>query len=109
MRKVNTSASVRLNVFRFAALSLLLASAAAFAENPAVRADSANEGANGTQAVGRYELARRSMAGKPPAAAAQTGRVYLEDYDRIPQTVTRHYPTKAHWLGQKEKAKKSNR
>ena len=109
MRKINTSASPRLNVFKFAMLSLLLTSATAYAETPAKRADTANERANGTQTVGRYEMARRKMAGKAPAAAAKPGRVYLEDYERLPQTVTRQYPTKAYWLGQKDKAKKSGR
>lgn len=109
MRKITTSASPRLNVFKFAMLSLLLTSATAFAESPADRADPANERTNGTQPAGRYEMARRKMAGKPRAATAQTGRVYLEDYDRLPQTVTRQYPTKAYWLGQKDKSRKSDR
>jgi hypothetical protein len=109
MRKINTSSSPRLDVVKFAILSLLLTSATAFAESPADRADTASERASSTQPAGRYEMARRKMAGKPPAATAQTDRVYLEDYERLPQTVTRQYPTKAYWLGQKDKARKSDR
>lgn len=112
MRKVYHKGSTCLNVIRFATLSLLLTATTAFAEKPVDRADRANERASSHQTVGRYEMARRKMAGKTPAAgatSAATARVYLEDYERVPQTVTRHYPTKAYWLGQKGKAKKSGR
>jgi len=109
MRNINTSSSPRLNVVKFAMLSLLLTSASTFAATPADRPDPANERASSTQPAGRYEMARRKMAGKPPAATAQADRVYLEDYDRLPQTVTRQYPTKAYLLGQKDKARKSDR
>jgi hypothetical protein len=112
MRKMNTNRSTRLNRIRFAMLSLLLTVATAVAETPVDRTDRANEATNSQQTVGRYEMARRRMAAKTPAAgstSAPTARVYLEDYERVPQTVKRQYPTKAYWLGHKGKAKKSER
>lgn len=112
MHQINIKGSKHRNPIRLVTLSLLLTAATAIAETPVDRSERANEGATSQQTVGRYELARRKLAGKTPAAnatSAPTARVYLKDYERLPQTVTREYPTKAYWLGQKGKAKKSGR
>lgn len=45
---------------------------------------------------------RRTFSSKAPATAKvnESGKVYLEDYQRVPQAVGRKHPTQPHVLGQ---------
>jgi len=115
MRSITKRGFGLLTRIQLAAL-LLLTSGTMVAGVPAGKLDNADSEAtsaqgqaNSVQSVGRYELARRKLAARPPAAqSAVTGnrRVYLEDYQRLPQTVTRQYPTEAYVLGKKGKPRK---
>jgi len=83
---------------------ILLVSTSSFAATPAAPAADVSQ-ANGqpvsSQSVGRNEaITRQQSASKTPGSsgAATAARVYLDDYQRLPQSVNRHYPTKPHWL-----------
>ena len=101
-------------------LLALVASADVFAEvrtTPIDEAASINgAGRNGEQVASlgtaRADAvfkAQKSYAGAPARAeAGTTARVYLDDYQRIPQRVTRQHPTKPYWLGKKNPSRQGS-
>jgi hypothetical protein len=101
-------------------LLALVASADVFAESRTTPIDEAvsinDAGRNGEQAAslgtapaGAVLKAQKSYAGAPAKPeAGTTARVYLDDYQRIPQQVTRQHPTKPHWLGKKNPSRQGS-
>ena len=55
------------------------------------------------------DAAQAAAAAPAPARSvpAPSARVYLDDYQRIPQMVTRQYPTKTYWVGSKRAQSKA--
>lgn len=91
MRRIasHRSATVIAGVFLLA----FVAAADTFAADPVATTDAAQPAA-----------AAPAPAGSVPAPSA---RVYLDDYQRIPQMVTRQYPTKTYWVGSKRAQSKA--
>jgi hypothetical protein len=93
-----------------AVLFVVLTSANVFAEThgvtvgEALRAGEQNRGAQ-TQAVKRIDLRKQSATRQPGLAKHTAERVYLDDYQLLPQAATRKYPTEAHYIGQKGKTR----
>jgi len=57
------------------------------------------------QEVDPYEAIKRKKSTKQVSSnskPANTGRVFLDDYDRVPFTVSKPHSTKMLWLGQKD-------
>jgi hypothetical protein len=50
-----------------------------------------------------YSARASAQSGLTPSA-----RVYLDDYQRIPQRVTRQHPTKPYWLGKKNPSRQGS-
>jgi len=117
MRKINSHGSN--TVIAGVLLLALLTSANVLAETPLTPGDEAmrlnDPGRNGEQAAslgttGSDEAYRRqpaSAGGSAKSRSATTARVFLDDYQRIPQRVTKQYPTKPYWLGAKKGQGKS--
>jgi hypothetical protein len=60
------------------------------------------------QSAGQYSAVERRQPGTTTpgkASAAGAKRVYLDDYQLIPQAVTKKRPTEMVWLGQKSKTR----
>lgn len=115
MRKINSRGS---NTVLVGVLFLaLLTSANALAETPLNAGDEAvrlNDPAlNGAQAASLGTTGSDEAYKRQPANAsgqsrpATTARVFLDDYQRIPQRVTKQYPTKPYWVGAKKDQGKS--
>jgi hypothetical protein len=71
-------------------------------------ASSARDEAVSIQPAGRQGAVERRQSGARSAGDAGTaaaGRVYLDDYQLLPQTVTKPRPTRMVWLGQKNKTR----
>jgi hypothetical protein len=117
MRKINSHGSN--TVMAGVLLLALLTSANVLAEPRPSPADDAmglnDPGRNSAQAAnlgttGSDEAYRRQPASKGASArsrSATTARVFLDDYQRIPQRVTKQYPTKPYWVGAKKDQGKS--
>jgi len=91
-------------------LMVLLASTPVFAASPAAtvgQAMAGNERVASVQPAGRYEtLKRQEVRAKKSGKSAQADstRVYLDDYQKVPEAVTRQRSTETVWLGQKNKS-----
>lgn len=117
MRKINSQGSN--TVMAGVLLLALLTSANVLAETPLTPNDAAmrlnDPGRNGAQAAslgttGSAEALQRQPASAGASAkskSATTARVFLDDYQRIPQRVTKQHPTKPYWVGAKKDQGKS--
>jgi hypothetical protein len=61
--------------------------------------------ASAEEALTRLPYSARASAQSRPTTSA---RVYLDDYQRIPQQVTKQHPTKPHWLGKKNPSRQGS-
>lgn len=114
MLKINSHGS---NTLLVGVLFLaLLTSANALAETPLSPGDGAmrlnDPGHNSAPAArlgttGFDKAYRRQPATSAQSKPATTARVFLDDYQRIPQRVTKQYPTKPYWIGAKKGQGKS--
>jgi hypothetical protein len=92
-------------------LLALLTSAPVFAASQEATADgvmSANQRAASSQSMGRYATLKQRQASAKKAGnpgQADGGRVYLDEYERVPQAVTRKRSTETVWLGKNGKSK----
>jgi hypothetical protein len=92
-------------------LAALLASTPVFAASPGATTDqktASGQRVESVQPTGRYESLRQPYYGSKKSAnsrQADAGRVYLDDYQKVPEAVTRKRSTEAVWLGQKDKSK----
>ena len=59
--------------------------------------------------AGPADAAQAAAAAPAPARSvpAPSARVFLDDYQRIPQMVTKQYPTKTYWVGAKRAQSKT--
>jgi hypothetical protein len=59
--------------------------------------------------VAPVDAAQPVAGARAPARSVPTtsARVYLDDYQRIPQMVTKQYPTKTYWIGAKRAQSKA--
>ena len=93
-----------------AVLMVLLASAPAFAASQGGIEDQAmvaNQRLVNSSA-GRYEAINRPRYGAQKSDTSNqrdSKRVYLDDYQMVPEAVTKKRPTEAVWLGQKNKSR----
>jgi hypothetical protein len=92
-------------------LAALLASTPVFAASPGATTDqpmASGQRVANVQPTGRHESLRQPYYGSKKSAnsrQADAGRVYLDDYQKVPEAVTRKRSTEAVWLGQKDKSK----
>lgn len=92
-------------------LMVLLTSTPVFAASPAVtvgQAMAGNDRVANVQPAGRYETLKRQQSRAKKSGRseqADTVRVYLDDYQKVPQAVTRQRSTETVWLGQKKKSR----
>jgi hypothetical protein len=117
MRKINSHGSNTLLVGVF--FLALLTSANVSAEKQLTPGDEAmrlnDPVRNGQQAASlgatgldkAYRRQPASAAASAQARSTATARVFLDDYQRIPQRVTKQYPTKTYWIGAKKDQGKS--
>jgi phosphoketolase len=67
-----------------------------------------NDRVANVQPAGRYETLKRQQSGAKKSGRseqADTVRVYLDDYQKVPEAVTRQRSTETVWLGQKKKSR----
>ena len=94
-----------------AVLMILLASSPAFAVSPghtAGQAGSVVQGSDNAVPAGRSEVLKPPRYGAQKSvksSQAAAGRVYLDDYQKVPEAVTRKRSTATVWLGQKNKSR----
>jgi hypothetical protein len=108
------------NVLKGMFLLALVASADVFAEPRSTPIDEAvsinGAGRNGEQAASLGTAGADTavkLQNSNPGALAKPGagtsaRVYLDDYQRIPQRVSKQHPTKPYWLGKKNPSRQGS-
>ena len=94
-----------------AVLMLVLTSTPLFAASPGQAEDQARvvvQRSESVLAVGRSEALKRPRYGSQKSVRsdqANSARVQLDDYQRVPEAVTRERSTETVWLGQKNKSR----
>jgi hypothetical protein len=120
-RKMNKITShVSNTVLRGIVLVALVASADVFAESRTTPIDEAvsinGAGRNAEQAASRgtagadaaFKLQKSNPEALAKSGTGTSARVYLDDYQRIPQRVTKQHPTKPYWLGKKNPSRQGS-